>query len=158
MVITLVTWMYMGKVVIIFGILHLIGAAIILAYPFLSFGLANLPIGMVSIGAGMYLNRLPVTSPWLLPLGLRPPTLYQLDYFPLLPWLGVVLLGVFAGQLLYPGGTQGFNLPRLDGRTGLKELTWLGQRSLIIYLVHQPFLFTLFTLANVAGLGMGKGA
>jgi uncharacterized membrane protein len=158
MVITLVTWMYMGKVVIIFGILHLIGTAIILAYPFLSFGPANLAIGIAGIGAGIYLNRLPVTSPWLLPLGLRPPALYQLDYFPLLPWLGVVLLGVFAGQLLYPGGTQRFDLPRLDGQTGLKELTWLGRRSLIIYLLHQPILFTLFTLASVVGLGMGKGA
>jgi uncharacterized membrane protein len=69
-----------------------------------------------------------------------------------------VLLGVFAGQLLYPGGTQRFDLPRLDGRTGLKELTWLGRRSLIIYLLHQPILFTLFTLASVLGLGMGKGA
>lgn len=151
MVITLVTWAYMGKVVIIFGILHLIGAAIILTYPFLSFRLVNLPIGVAIIALGVYLNQLPVTHPWLLLLGLRPPTLYQLDYFPLLPWFGVVLLGVFIGQLLYPGGVRQFDLPNLGEWSGMKELAWLGCRSLAIYLVHQPFLFAIFTLVNVLG-------
>lgn len=157
MIITLVTWVYMGKVVVIFGILHLIGAAIILAYPFLSLRLANVVIGAAMITLGVYLNRLPVTYPWLLPLGLRPPALYQLDYFPLLPWMGVALLGIPIGQLLYPDGNQRFEPPSLDGRPGVRELVWLGRRSLMIYLVHQPFLFTTLTLASLVGLGVGKG-
>jgi len=151
MVITLTTWLYMGQAVIIFGILHLIGTSIILAYPFLSLRWANLPLGAAAIALGFYLNPLPVTHPWLLWLGLRPPSLFQLDYFPLLPWFGLVLLGLFIGQRLYPGGTRRFNLPDLDARPGLEAFAWLGRRSLAIYLLHQPVLFA--TLALLSRLG-----
>jgi uncharacterized membrane protein len=142
MVITLVTWIYMGKAVIIFGILHLIGAVTILAYPFLSLGWANLPIGVAMIALGIHLNQLPVSHPWLLLLGLRPRWLFQVDYFPLLPWLGVALLGVFIGQSLYPGGTRRFSLLEWDRKPGIRELVWLGHHSLAIYLIHQPILIT----------------
>jgi len=148
MVITLVTWGYMGQAVVIFGILHLIGTATILAYPFLSWRWANLFLGSTAIALGLHLNRLPVTQPWLLWLGLRPPTLFQLDYFPLLPWFGVMLLGLSAGQLLYPAGRRRFSLPDLGQRPGMRELVWLGQRSLLIYLVHQPVLFALLNLTR----------
>ena len=140
MVITLVTWIYMGKAVIIFGILHLIGAVTILAYPFLALRWANLPIGVAMIALGFHLNQLPVSHPWLLLLGLRPPWLFQVDYFPLLPWLGVALLGVFLGQSLYPGAARRFDLPELGDQPGMKELVWLGHHSLAIYLLHQPIL------------------
>jgi uncharacterized membrane protein len=159
MVISLVTWAFMGQFVVIFGILHFIGVAVILAYPFLSFRVANargygayyLGTSAVLIVLGIYLNRLPVTYPWLLWLGLRPPLLYQGDYFPVLPWFGVVLLGIFVGQLLYPDGMRQFDLPGLGGRPGVKELAWLGRHSLLIYLVHQPFLFAILNLISVVG-------
>lgn len=153
MVITVVTWIYMGRVVVIFGILHMIGTAVILAYPFLSLRRANLVLGAMAIALGTYLSRLPVTQPWLLLLGLRPTTLFQLDYFPLLPWFGVTLLGLFIGHRLYPDGMRRFKLPAAGGRRpGVKELVWLGERSLLIYLIHQPLLFTVFTLADLAGM------
>jgi len=141
MVITLVTWMFMGKVVIIFGILHLIGAVTILAYPFLSLRWVNLPIGVALIALGIHLNQLPVSHPWLLLLGLRPRWLLQLDYFPLLPWFGVALLGIFIGQRLYPGSTRRFKLPAWANQPGIKQFVWLGNHSLAIYLIHQPILF-----------------
>jgi uncharacterized membrane protein len=155
MTITLVTQVYMGRGVIIFGILHLIGTATILAYPFLSFHLANLVLGAAIIALGIYLNQLLVSHPWLLLLGLRPPTLYQLDYFPLLPWFGVVLLGIFIGQALYPGGRRWFNLPGLGEWPGVQLLVWLGRRSLLIYLLHQPVLIAILTLAKIVGWGKG---
>ena len=149
MVITLVTWAYMGKPVVIFGILHLIGAITILAYPFLSLHWANLPIGAAMIGLGVYLNQLPISHPWLLLLGLRPRTLFQVDYFPLLPWFGVALVGVFIGQQLYPEGTRKFNLPNWHEKPGIKELIWLGLRSLAVYLIHQPILIAILSVAGV---------
>ncbi len=141
LVITIATWVFMGRVVIIFGILHLIGTVTILAYPFLSLRWINLPIGVALIALGMHLNQLPVSHPWLLLLGLRPRWLLQLDYFPLLPWFGVALLGIFIGQSLYPGGTRRFKLPAWGSQPGIKEFAWLGNRSLAIYLIHQPILF-----------------
>jgi uncharacterized membrane protein len=152
MVITLVTWIYMGKVVIIFGILHLVGAVTALAYPFITLGWANLLIAAALIPLGMVLNQVPVSQPWLLLLGLRPRWLFQLDYFPLLPWFGVALLGIFLAQSLYPSGRRRLDLPDLGQGPGVKSLVWLGQRSLAIYLLHQPLLFALFALAQAVGL------
>jgi uncharacterized membrane protein len=154
MVITLITWVYMGKVVVIFGILHIIGVATMLAYPFLSLRWANLFTGLMIIALGIYLNQLPVSHPWMLLLGLRPRTLFQVDYFPLLPWFGVVLLGVFVGQSLYPGGERRFNLPDLSNRPGIKGLVWSGRHSLAIYLVHQPLLLVFITLASAVGIAI----
>jgi uncharacterized membrane protein len=152
MVITAFTWIYTGQPVILFGILHLIGVSTILAYPFLWLGSLSrrshwilLPVSLILIFLGIRLNAIPIGHPWLMWLGLRPPSLYQMDYFPLLPWLGVVLLGIFTGQVCYPFGQPGFALPDLVNRSGIRQLVWLGRRSLIIYLLHQPVLFIVFS-------------
>jgi len=153
MVITSVTWAYMGKAVIIFGILHLIGTITILAYPFLSLRWANLPIGVAMIILGIPLNQVPISHPWLLLMGLKPPMLLQLDYFPLLPWFGVALLGVFISQNLYPGGTRRFNLPAWAGQSaGIKQIVWLGRHSLAVYLIHQPILMAILNILAVTSL------
>jgi uncharacterized membrane protein len=149
-VISLVSWAYTGRPVILFGILHLIGAATILAYPFLSLRPAlDAAAGAILIVAGAILNPLPVAHAWLVWLGLRPPSLYQLDYFPVLPWFGVVLLGVAAGKVLYPRGARHFAMPEWGRCLCVRQAVWLGQRSLVIYLVHQPVLVGLLTLARL---------
>ncbi len=149
MVITLTTWIFMGEPVILFGILHLIGTAVMLAYPFLWLPpLPNLALGIAVIWSGLFLNTLPAAHLWLLWLGLRPPALYQADYFPLLPWFGVVLVGISIGQLLYPDGRRRFHLPGLGTYSVLQKTAWMGRHSLIIYLAHQPVLFAALTLVG----------
>jgi len=157
MVITLVTGVYMEQWVVVIGILHLIGAATILSIPFLACRPADtrlhvalyLGLGVALIVLGSYLNQVPVTYPWLLIFGLRPPTLFQFDYFPLLPWFGVSLLGVLAGQVLYPDGVRRFELPAWGEQPGIKQLSWLGRHSLAVYLIHQPILFGVFYLISI---------
>jgi len=152
MVITLVSWAVMGRPVILFGILHLIGVATILAYPFLGrFPLsAGVGVGLIVIGA--LLNAQPAVHPGWFWLGWRPIDLYQLDYFPLLPWFGVTLLGVAAGQWVYPGGVRRWHALAWDHSGLLRLLAWLGQRSLLIYLVHQPVFFALLMLVGLLGV------
>jgi uncharacterized membrane protein len=150
-VITLVSWAYIGQPVILFGVLHLIGTATLLAYPFLRLGWWNLPIGGLWIVSGLALGSVPVPSAALLPLGLHPRDLFQLDYFPLFPWFGVVLLGIAAGQWFYPGGLPRFDLTGISAGGRLSAATALGRRSLLVYLLHQPFLFAVFTLAQRLG-------
>jgi len=146
-VITLLSWSYFGQPVILFGILHLIGCSIMLAYPLLPLGKTNGIIGLALLLAGSWLNSIPVTQPWLLWLGLRPPLFHQLDWFPVLPWFGLVLIGVAAGAYLYPEGKRRFDLPAWDGQPGILQLTWLGRHSLFIYLVHQPILLGVLAVA-----------
>jgi uncharacterized membrane protein len=63
---------------------------------------------------------------------------YTVDYFPLIPWFGVSLLGVVMGDLLYCGDRRRFRMPDLSKYRPVKVFQWAGQHSLGIYLFHQP--------------------
>ncbi|MGQ9501752.1 MAG: heparan-alpha-glucosaminide N-acetyltransferase [Anaerolineae bacterium] len=152
MVITLVSWAIVGRPVILFGILHLIGIATMLAYPFLRRFSLSAGVGVGLIGIGVLLNAQPAQHPWWFWLGWRPVGFYQLDYFPLLPWFGVTLLGIAVGQWAYPGGVRRWPVPAWDHRGVLRPLVWLGQRSLLIYLAHQPVFFVLLMLLGLIGV------
>lgn len=150
-VITLITALLIPEWIIWFGILQLIGAAIILSLPFLLMKRVFW-FGVVIIAVGVTINQLPisVSSLALLPFGLHPQSIQSFDYFPLLPWWGVVLVGVGIGQRWYAGGQRRWYFSvRLssivDSRFSL-PLIWVGQHALLIYLIHQPILLLLFYL------------
>ncbi len=148
LVITFLTWVFVPEGMIVFGILHLIGVSIILAYPFLGLRLPNLILGAGCIIAGLYLRNSSIDQPWLLWLGTRP-DFFMLDYWPILPWFGVMLLGVFAGNILY--GSEGKRTARtIPPLAAVRPLAFLGRHSLLIYLVHQPILISALVLLGVA--------
>jgi uncharacterized membrane protein len=138
--------------VIAFGILHLIGVSIILAYPLLKYRTPNLLVGLLIIAVGFYMRAQGVSSgsPWLLPIGVVPENLFMPDYRPLLPWFGVVLLGVFAGNVVYGAGRR--SVPG-KGPPGAMPLVGLGRNSLFIYLIHQPILIALLVGLGIVEIG-----
>jgi len=91
----------LGENIIIFGILHCIGISIILAYPLIKYRYANLIIGVICITCGIYLSQFTFDFNWLLWLGFRPHDLYSFDYVPLLPWFGLIALGLYIGNTLH---------------------------------------------------------
>lgn len=138
LLITLVTWVYPHDGYIIFGVLHCIGLSILLAYPFLNTRHSALLAGLCCIVIGIILRFSgPVDFPWLLWLGFVPTSFYTLDYFPLLPWFGVVLIGIFLGNTLYKNNTRIFTLKEAPRFIGVRLLCFLGRHSLVIYLLHQ---------------------
>ncbi|MFA4859195.1 heparan-alpha-glucosaminide N-acetyltransferase [Methanoregula sp.] len=148
LLVTLATYLYLHEGFVVFGILHLIGVAVMFS-PFLfRFGKKNILIGSVIVLAGLCLHG--ISGPaYLIPLGIYPVTFYSVDYTPLLPWLGVVLIGLGIGEFLYRDGIRQFpvrNLPDLM----VTPLSFLGRHSLIIYLVHQPVIILLLT--TIAGI------
>lgn len=138
LLITLVTWIYPHDGFIVFGVLHCIGLSILLSYPFLSSRLPALLTGVLCIIVGIFLlMTVTVDFPWLLWLGFVPIHFYTLDYFPLLPWFGVVLIGIFLGNTLYQNNARTFTLKDHSGFFVSRLFCFLGRYSLIIYLVHQ---------------------
>lgn len=136
LLVTAATWLYLGEGFIVFGILHLIGISILLAPFFYRFGKFNIAIGILVILAGIFIAGL--TGPlWLLPLGLHPAAWWSVDYEPILPWFGVVLIGMGVGTMAYPRGERGFTAPQVPARLE-RVLAFPGRHSLVIYLVHQP--------------------
>ena len=151
--ITLITWIFIPQDFIVFGILHFIGLAIILEYPFLDKKYLNLVLGIVFIIFGFIVAQFTVTYPWLLWLGLKPEVFITVDYFPLFPWLGVVSLGLFMGKVLYTEYERRYSLPDLSKNLIIKIFSFLGRHSLIIYLIHQPILIMLLYILGVLDLG-----
>ncbi len=150
LLVTAGTWLYLKEGFIVFGILHLIGISVMISPLFFRFKRFNIILGLFFIVIGFILST--VTGPiWLLPLGVHPATFWSVDYEPVFPWTGIVLLGMGLGEYLYPGGVRKFTLPRIPVFF-IRPLASLGRHSLIVYLVHQPIIILL--LAAVFGIAL----
>jgi uncharacterized membrane protein len=147
--ITVVTWLYLGNGFIIFGILHLIGISIILSVFFLRFTLINLISGIAIIISGIIIQW--CNGPiWLLWIGIHPESFYSVDYTPLLPWFGVVLIGIYVGKKVYPDGKRA-DTPGLIQHLDNNAVSFLGKHSLLIYILHQPLIIlTIWVISGAA--------
>ena len=76
----------------------------------------------------------------------------MVDYYPLVPWLGVALLGIVAGRTAYADGQRHFELPDLSASQPITWLCTLGRNSLVVYLAHQPLLIGALLGGRALGL------
>jgi uncharacterized membrane protein len=137
---------------ITFGILHCIAVASLLASLFVNApAWASLAMGLAMIIAPWLGRSALFDPPWLLWLGLGEALPNTLDWRPLLPWAGVVFLGLGAARL--PSA-----LDRLTASTRwrarsapARAICFAGRHSLPIYLVHQPILIGLLTALTAWG-------
>jgi uncharacterized membrane protein len=154
-VVLTVIFLALGMGVVAFGILHLIGISIILAYPFMRLRFANLVLGALIFAAGQYVlaQAFYAQSFWLLPFGVVPEGVVMPDYRPLLPWFGVVLIGLFFGNVVYGDGRR----PAVtEDKAPLvaRPLLPLGRNSLFIYLIHQPIIVALLAASGIVDLNL----
>jgi uncharacterized membrane protein len=138
-------WMF-PKSWISFGVLH--GIAVMLVLARLAAPLRGgwlWPLGALCIVLPMWLQHPFFDSRWTNWVGLVTHKPVTEDFAPLLPWLGVMLFGLAAGQWLLhnrPGVLSG-PLPRVAA-----GLAWLGRWSLSFYMLHQPVLIGALMLAQ----------
>ena len=148
LIITLVTKLIFPNGFVVFGILHLIGVSIIISYVFRKFGYLNLLFGVGFIAVGALLKGYAVDFDWLFFLGVYSGSFYSLDYFPVFPWFGVILIGMFFGDLLYSNNKRNFKLKDLPENVAARFVCFLGKKSLIIYLLHQIVLYGMFFVVS----------
>ena len=143
----------LGMGVVAFGILHLIGISIILAYPFLGLRFTNLVLGVLIFATGQYIlaQDLYSQSFWLLPFGVVPEGMVMPDYRPIMPWFGVVLIGLFFGNLVYGDGGRPA-VTEDEAPLPARPLLPLGRNSLFVYLIHQPVIIALLAVTGVVDL------
>jgi uncharacterized membrane protein len=139
-----------------FNFLQMMGLSMILCIPFLRFGKWNLISAVFFIMLGLFLET--ISGPaWLMVFGILPPDLFPRDFFPVFPWVGVMLFGVFLGALLYPNGIRRYNI-RSAGMIG-RGLAVIGRYPLQIYLVHIPVIGTVLigivVLSSLLGFPIG---
>jgi len=145
--ISAITYVIDPETFVRFGALHAIAVSIALLPLFRRLREWNVLLGSAIIFFGHSIAGLTVNTSLLLPLGLKPPAFASVDYLPLLPWFGVVLLGLALGDILYIRLRRTASLPP----RALSVLAMPGRHALVIYLIHQPILLTLFAaLARLA--------
>lgn len=144
MILTILTLIFIPETPIYFGVLHCIGLSIILSAPFLKFRKYNLLFAIIILIASLFIAEYYLENPTIfhLILGIHQTDIwnYTVDYFPLLPWFGICLLGIVIGDFLYSGHERKFHMPDLSRCRSIKIFQWCGQHSLIIYLLHQPII------------------
>ncbi len=140
LIITIFTWLFLERGFIIFGVLHCIGICIIISIPFLNLKYINLFLGIILVFIGIILRTMVFDFSYFLWLGFIPKGFYTIDYFPLLPWFGVVLIGIFFGNILYKNHKRAFRINDFSKNMFVNSICFLGKKSLVIYFVHQPII------------------
>jgi len=126
-VISVVTYIIFPENYIFFGILHFMAVSILLIIPLLKWNNNIFLLGLGVLIIGLSFVKLNVLLP----------NLSSFDYFPLVPWFGVVIFGIVSGRVI-----------KLNKINKTSLLARIGQKSLLIYLLHQPILWS--------GLWIGK--
>ncbi|MBQ6052500.1 MAG: DUF1624 domain-containing protein [Clostridia bacterium] len=136
------------RLIIVFGILHMLGIAMMLSY--LVKKMPNILIAAVS--AVLFALYIPFKNirnmgNLLFAFGIHDAKFYSSDYYPLIPYLGVVFIGIIMGKLLYSDRKSIFSFS-----LGNNPVSFIGQHSLILYLTHQPIVIAiLFIILKIAG-------
>ena len=149
LLISLVTKIVIGDDFVHFGILHLIGLSIIILFPLIKLKQANLIIGGLIISLDYIIRLSSLQNLWLLWLGVTPRNFSSIDYTPIIPWIGVIIIGIFLGNVFYVDYSRKFNLHRMFALPVMKKFCCQGKHSLLIYLIHQPILFSIMWVLNL---------
>ncbi len=124
---------------VVFGILHLIGVSIMAGALLLPYAKWTWIAAVGLFAWAVFGVDIPIHSIWLLPLGITEVYRPMVDYYPVIPWMGMSLIGLSLGRWLYPQGAPAQAKGHASSAS-LRLLHWAGQRSLPIYLIHQPLL------------------
>lgn len=129
-IISAVTYYLFPNSWIYFGTLHAIAVISCLSLPFLRYPFLAAGVAMAFFIPSVIWD---LTLPWIqLPHA-------SWDYISPFPWVGASLLGIFAVH-------KGLPYRELKESPIMRALKFLGQHSLIIYLLHQPVLFGILGL------------
>ena len=144
--VSLGSWLVFRDRFIFFGILHYIAVALILARLLVPLGRLNILLGIAALAAGLLFKDAVFNTTALTWLGFATRKPATEDYVPILPWIGVTLLGVGLGAIWQR--TQFAVAPALQALNTAppRLLILLGTWALTVYLVHQPILLSLLWL------------
>lgn len=130
-VVSVATWWVFPQSWISFGVLHGLACMVLLARLTASWPRwLLLALAVLALAAPQLVQHSVFDSRWLNGVGLVTRKPITEDYAPLLPWMGVVWLGLAFGA--------GLSRVAVGQAVGVKVLARIGQWPLSIYMLHQP--------------------
>ena len=146
------TYIFDPSSAVYFGILQCLAVSMLLYGAFFekARAAATAAVGVAVFGSAAALpalrQALAVRTDWLMPLGLHSPSFSSFDYFPLVPWFGVFLIGSALGKSVYASRRS-----LLPWRLPRTFVNFAGRHSLLIYIVHQPVIMGVLYLLGLSG-------
>ncbi|MDI9643199.1 MAG: heparan-alpha-glucosaminide N-acetyltransferase [Archaeoglobales archaeon] len=134
--ITLATFIFAPDKMVIFGIIHFFALSSFLGFAFIRKPFLSLSVGILFLIANFKVSELLIKEPYLVWLGIMPYGFRTLDYYPMIPWFGVFLLGMFFGSYYRRESSNYWSNP----------ISFLGRHSLAIYLLQHPVIVLLLQL------------
>lgn len=138
------------------GVLHTISLCVLLYYLFdklVANKYIHIGVGLTLIAIGVYFDinygTIEVGSFWPIVQGLQGYIISNGDYFPLLPYLGIYIIGAVFGKIVYKTKTSKTGI---DCPPPLKPISWCGKYSLHLYLISQVVFMGVLGLLVVAGI------
>lgn len=162
MALTLFTWAAMPSELIVFGILHFMGVAILL-FAFTGRLLDKIPKPVAAVlwsvlfiltfwtpdsyfvGIphlfGFTVTGWPTTHNYLFALGIPSQDFFSADYFPLMPWFFLFMLGTLIGTPI-----REHRLPEKFYTAKVPFFAFVGRHTLGLYIIHQPIVYSILWL------------
>ncbi|MGI6710095.1 MAG: heparan-alpha-glucosaminide N-acetyltransferase [Bacilli bacterium] len=125
-----------------FGILHLLSVGMLLTPLFMKIPkIANIIIAVVITGLGIFFGTIVAYEniPKILMI-FNFKTVSSADYYPIFPFLGIYIIGLLVGSIVYKNKESLF--PNTETKY-ISPLLFIGRHSLIFYFVHQIILFVI---------------
>lgn len=147
--VTAASFIFLESGYILFGVLHFFALSSVLVYPFMKYAKSDavLFVGVGAILIGIALMSVRIDVGYLFWMGLVEEGFTTFDFFPIFPWLGVMLIGAHIGSNLYPNGKRMFGL-NWNGNKFTSIFQFLGRYSLLIYFIHIPLLLAALYLSG----------
>ena len=128
--VSMISYYYSPTNVITFGILHVIALSLVLCIFVVARPLMALLIGIAFFIEGLILSispTLPTALGW---IGPSPFLLDGFEYYPLLPWAGLIFIGIYLSHRLYP------NIENMTvAPTTARPFIWCSKYVLVLYLL-----------------------
>ena len=150
LIISIVTYIYLGNSFIFFGILHLLALCTIIGLVIFRIPFLILIIISIFIFFTPYIFKSDFFEPkYLSWIGLYGKSTGSVDFYPFFPWSSSFILGIAISKILFKRKIL------ISEKASFKKdniafinrcLLWSGRNSLLIYLLHQPILIGLIFL------------
>lgn len=148
LLVSAVTYIFMPSELILFGVLHFFGVAMLLFAPLKkpveklpAFLVCGVSILLFAITYHIYYADIELPKSFLLFILGFNTGFSSADYYPLIPWFFLFLSGAALGRFFARG-----KVPKLFEANPIKPITFIGRHTLLIYLIHQPLLYGIMYL------------
>jgi len=154
MIVSIATYIIDTETFVRFGILHLVAVSALLLPLIAGLKERTIVLGAIILALQPIISSIHHEASWLIPVGFRPSMFRTVDYFPIVPWFGVILIGYGIGYFWYVRKLRALSSEKREAlvtrNSFLNTLLWPGRHALLVYVLHQPII--LFILWTVFGM------